>query len=361
MIILFFFYIFFFKIINTKNYNIKLEANLNKNHNNEKEKQNIIHFIKCGHGDSILVEGKGHFGLIDSANPVTKNSLFDNANSVLIVLNYLKELKVKKLDFIIGTHAHSDHIGGIKEICDEYIDNTTIYYYKKLNLTFNLDKYINYRNYLNAIDSIKRKNATLVDVTNKKIIFHLGEIMLILLNTYNYNNYNHIILDENQNSIVTLIKYNNINIVLPGDMTNEYKIISHFGDINILKFPHHGVGDIRLQNLIKLKPAHIIISSDHIFQKTFKLMEYMKNKYKSKIYLLKDIKQTAIKLYLKSNNVQFYDFNNNDIDGHFDFFKNSEKRKKKLIYKKAKWDYQLGIASSNCPAPKLSTNIHSLA
>ena len=97
--------------------------------------------------------------------------------------------------------------------------------------------------------------------------------MLILLNTYNYNNYNHIILDENQNSIVTLIKYNNINIVFPGDMTNEYKIISHFGDINILKFPHHGVGDIRLQNLIKLKPAHIIISSDHILQKTFKLME----------------------------------------------------------------------------------------
>ena len=95
--------------------------------------------------------------------------------------------------------------------------------------------------------------------------------MLILLNTYNYN---HIILDENQNSIVTLIKNKNINIVLLGDMTNEYKIITHFGDINILKFPYHGVGDIRLQNLIKLKPAYIIISSDHILQKTFKLMEY---------------------------------------------------------------------------------------
>ena len=134
--------------------------------------------------------------------------------------------------------------------------------------------------------------------------------MLILLNTYNYN---HIILDENQNSIVTLIKYKKINIVLPGDMTNEYKITSHFGEINILKFPHHGVGDICFQNLIELKPAYIIISSDFIYQRTFKLMEYMKKKYKSKIYLLKDIKQTAIKLYLKSNNVQIYYFDKKDI------------------------------------------------
>lgn len=38
----------------------------------------------------------------------------------------------------------------------------------------------------------------------------------------------------------------------------------------------------------------------------------MKNKYKSKIHLLKDIKQTAIKLYLKSNNVQIYYFDKND-------------------------------------------------
>ena len=41
---------------------------------------------------------------------------------------YLQKLKVQKLDFIIGTHSHSDHIGGIKEIAYEYVDNSTIYY-----------------------------------------------------------------------------------------------------------------------------------------------------------------------------------------------------------------------------------------
>lgn len=46
-----------------KTNNVKIKTKLNNN-----EKQNIIHFIKCGHADSILVEGEGHFGLIDSAN-----------------------------------------------------------------------------------------------------------------------------------------------------------------------------------------------------------------------------------------------------------------------------------------------------
>ena len=83
-------------------------------------------FFKCGHGDSILVEGKGHFGLIDSANPTTGKKKFKDKN-IFFVLKCLKKLKVQKLDFIFGTNSHSDHIGGIKEITYEYVDNSTIY------------------------------------------------------------------------------------------------------------------------------------------------------------------------------------------------------------------------------------------
>ena len=263
MIILFIYILIL--IINTKICNKITKTKIKNN-----QKQNIVHFIKCGHGDSILVEGKGHFGLIDSSNPIKGKNKFKNKN-VFSVLKYLQKLKVQKLDFIIGTHSHSDHIGGIKEIAYEYVDNSTIYYYKKLNINLNLDKYINYKDYLNVMDSIKKKNATLVDVTNKEIKFNVGDILLTLLNTYNANKF---ILDENQNSIITLIKYKNIKIVLPGDKTNDYKLLSNFGDINILKFPHHGFGDISINNLRKLKPAHIIISSDYIYPKTFNLIKY---------------------------------------------------------------------------------------
>ena len=98
------------------------------------ESNSVVHFLKCGSADSILIESNGKFGLIDSSNPYKNienevepaeidgskgevnqwSSLADE--SVQAVLNYLEYLKVNKLDFIIGTHAHSDHIGGIPAI-----------------------------------------------------------------------------------------------------------------------------------------------------------------------------------------------------------------------------------------------------
>ena len=310
MIILLLFYISFLKIYSKKFTDEIVKTKLNYN-----KKQNIIHFIKCGHGDSILIEGNGHFGLIDSANHFinirNNNQINYNYQGILIILNYLKYLKVKKLDFIIGTHAHSDHIGGIEALSSEYVDDKTIYYYKEYNCTHNLDKYVNYTNYLNVLNSIKKKNAKLVDVTNKTIEFHFGEMNIRLFNTYIYKN--KIIFDENQNSILILILFKNIKIFLPGDMTkiNSYDIDRHFRNINILKLPHHGFGDISINNIRKLKPNVVVISSDFLYIKAIKLIKYMKNKYKSKIYILKFIKKYAIKLYLYSNINQKYYFSEN--------------------------------------------------
>lgn len=36
------------------------------------------------------------------------------------LIRHLDEIGVKKLDFIIGTHVHSDHIGGADEILNRY-------------------------------------------------------------------------------------------------------------------------------------------------------------------------------------------------------------------------------------------------
>lgn len=84
----------------------------------------------------------------------------------MIILKYLKKLKVKKLDFIIGTHTHIDHLGGIPSISEKFVDNKTKYFYKDYKeYKINDFKEI----YLNAINSIKRKNAELIDVTNRKI------------------------------------------------------------------------------------------------------------------------------------------------------------------------------------------------
>jgi len=62
-----------------------------------------IHFIDVGEGDSILLEIEGKSALIDTGNLISGPRL----------VKYLKEKGIEKLDYLILTHPHPDHIGGV--------------------------------------------------------------------------------------------------------------------------------------------------------------------------------------------------------------------------------------------------------
>ena len=101
----------------------------------------IIHFINCGRSDSILIEQNGKFGLIDAsrrytlATDVVESSGYGGTKypnkSVQAVVNYLNHLGVTYLDFVLATHAHSDHIGGMPQIAYHFVDKRTKFLYKK--------------------------------------------------------------------------------------------------------------------------------------------------------------------------------------------------------------------------------------
>lgn len=75
------------------------------------------------------------------------NQWSENPNeSVQSVLNYLNYLNVNKLKFIISTHSHSDHIGGIPAIAYKYVNHETKYYYKKYRKTIEDIKNIDWAN-----------------------------------------------------------------------------------------------------------------------------------------------------------------------------------------------------------------------
>ncbi|BCJ95261.1 competence protein ComE [Anaerocolumna cellulosilytica] len=69
-----------------------------------------VHFIDVGQADSILIQSGEETMLIDGGN---------NADGEAVV-SYLKKQGVKELTYIIGTHPHEDHIGGLDEVINEF-------------------------------------------------------------------------------------------------------------------------------------------------------------------------------------------------------------------------------------------------
>lgn len=331
--------IIIFEILNIFIYSYKMEEKNpeDKNQLYEKSYRNMVHFIKCGSSDSILIESNGRFGLVDSSNPYKyiQNEVesvdIDESKgerhqwveiedqSVQAVLNYLDYLKVPKLDFIIGTHSHSDHIGGIPAIAYNYVDSNTKYYYreyrKNLEDTINID-WANYKYYLAAVHSMKKKGAELIEVTNKIIKFDFGEFHLELLNTdIDPDELN---LGENQNCIVTLVRFGKTKLFLAADMISkdDKKIKDYLGKIDILKISHHGYSESSYDFISTVKPDYVIICNRYIETYANGLITFMKDNYGTTTYLTHNvpgtteiIEKSAILLNFVKEEKEFYFIN----------------------------------------------------
>lgn len=75
-----------------------------------------VHFIDVGQGDSILIKSNKEYMLIDAGK---------NEDGELVV-NYLKAEGVDRLKYVIGTHPHEDHIGGLDDVINNFEVETVL-------------------------------------------------------------------------------------------------------------------------------------------------------------------------------------------------------------------------------------------
>ena len=78
--------------------------------NTERQGNIEVHFIDVGQGDSVFIRQGDFSMLIDAGENVYGQ----------VVVDYLREEGIEKLDYIIGTHPHSDHIGGLDDVINSF-------------------------------------------------------------------------------------------------------------------------------------------------------------------------------------------------------------------------------------------------
>lgn len=199
---------------------------------------NIVHFIDVGQGDSILVESQGEYMLVDAGEE-------DKGDTVV---NYIKNQGINKLKYVVATHPHSDHIGGMDDVINSVGVESIIMPDKSATTKC-------FENMLDAVES-KNVNAIKAEAGNE---FSLGSFNCKIVGPVN-------IVDEtNDNSVVIKLTYGNDSILLTGDCgkAEENDILNSGADISadLLKAGHHGSSTSSTESFVNaVNPKGVIIS-----------------------------------------------------------------------------------------------------
>lgn len=176
-----------------------------------------VHFIDVGQADAILLICEGETMLIDGGN---------RADSDLIY-SYLSQQKVTHLDYIIGTHGHEDHIGGLSgalSLCTVNTAYCSVMEYESKAFQ-NFEKKLGER----GVD---------ITVPSPGDSFYLGSAECTILGPITYSE------DPNNMSIVLKVQYGETNFLFTGDAEydEETEILDSAYDIScdVLKVGHHG-------------------------------------------------------------------------------------------------------------------------
>lgn len=200
-----------------------------------------VHFIDVGQADSILVQ-----------TPSGKNILIDGGNNddADLLVNYLKDQDVKTLDYVIGTHPHEDHIGGL-DVVIEMFEVEKVYLPKVSHTT---------KTYKDLLLAVKDKGVKIIPAKAgvKPDIDSEVKALFVAPNGADYE-------EINNYSVVFKLTYGNTSFLFTGDAEalSENEMLKSGFDLksDVLKVAHHGSSSSTTPEFLKaVSPKYAVIS-----------------------------------------------------------------------------------------------------
>ena len=196
------------------------------------------HFIDVGQGDSELVQlPDGKVMLIDAGE----------ASAGATVVSYLQSQGIEKIDYLVATHPHADHIGGMEAVLEAF----------EVGEVWMPDATENTSTYIGFLDAVKQKDIPVERAEAGKTIDDSVDYDIDVLGPESN------VQSDNMNdySVIIRVSYDRTKMLFTGDATAQEIIDANPGNIDVLKAAHHGSeAGTNAALLGVLKPATVIMS-----------------------------------------------------------------------------------------------------
>ena len=177
-----------------------------------------VHFIDVGQGDSILIQSEHHAVLIDAGSAAAGSGL----------VSYLHHFGITTLDYVVATHPHADHIGGMPWILDRF----------EIRELWAPDVSHDTDTFLRFLEAIERNGLQITTVQAGEVL-SAGPIQMTVVapNRSSYANLN-------DYSIVLHLQHGQTSFLFTGDAEtlSENEVIAAGWNLraDVLKVGHHG-------------------------------------------------------------------------------------------------------------------------